>query len=414
MKILILSNNEICYNPRLLKAADFFSDKGCQVTVFNPVTGIASETVYRKVISGKNWEILENDISKRKWASRFRWLFVSILHKCISFQWNVFRSSIGFNYYLNKGLLRASPKLMSPVDFILINLVDNLPFAAGLKKKTGGRLIYDSQEYFKGQYTKYVVPLRDWVNKAEPDFIHEVDILISTTNAMAEQLKKDYQLSIPVIRVRNLPSQLMLKSAGPASLALPEINKDTLLLVWHGMSIYFNNTRGVHILLKAVARCQRKVHLVLQGLIPAEQKVVFETYLRELHLQGKVSLLPPAEPYQIVASLRGYDVGLIGELAQEENQQLTSSNKLFDFLNAGLAVIASDLPGLNETIKEYKTGYTYPSGDYLKLAELIDSLAFDRRTLADFKKKSKDIAEKELFWEHDYDKVWESMLSKRK
>ncbi len=404
MRILILSHNEICYNPRLLKAADYFAEKGWEVIVFNPVTGIASREVYQNAIKNKPWTILENDISRRNTVSSVRWLWVSLINKFIALLWSKTGSKAGFTYFMNKGLIGALSKIKGRYDYILIHLVDNLPFAAGLKQRTGARLIYDSQEYFRGQYRKYAKPLSDWVNLAEPKFISSVDVLLATTNAMLEQLKKDYRLSIPSFRVRNLPSRLMLQ--------LPEFTDDDpsstapLKLVWHGMTIYFNNTRGLTILLKAVANCKTPVHLYLQGLITTEEKAVFENFMKDEPLKGKVSLLAPAEPYEIVNSLVHYDIGLIGELAQEENQMLTSSNKLFDFINAGLTVIASDLPGLKETINEYQCGYSYPSGDFLKMAELIDRLGEDRSLLKQMKLKSRAGSQKGLNWELDYDKVW--------
>ncbi|MBI2270820.1 MAG: glycosyltransferase [Bacteroidetes bacterium] len=410
MKILLISNNEICYNARLLKAADFFSTKGYEVTVFNPVTGISSAEVYKNSIANKNWKIIENDISKRTVNSYARWLYISIINKFISICWNKFRLKFGFIYYMNKGLLGAKRKIESNFDFILIHLVDNLPFAVELKKKTGARLIYDSQEYFRGQYNKYETPLRDWVHLTEPKYISHVDILLATTTVMLRQLTRDYALKIPAFRVRNVPSGLMLSGVKPKT--ENNFENDSVKLVWHGMTIYFNNTRGVHILLKAIAACKSNVKLYLQGLINNEQLIIFNDYVKELKLGNKVTLVPPADPYNIVSSLTKYDIGLIGELPQEENQMLTSSNKLFDFINAGLAVIASDMPGLNETIKEYNIGYTYPSGDSVKMAELIDSLCKNKDQLRNFKDRSSEVSQKELFWEHDYEAVWKEMSSK--
>jgi len=80
MRILIISKNEICYNPRLLKAADYFSEKGCEVEIYNPIVGIATKKIYDESIQGKNWTLIENDISKRSLLIKSRWLFVSFLH----------------------------------------------------------------------------------------------------------------------------------------------------------------------------------------------------------------------------------------------------------------------------------------------------------------------------------------------
>jgi hypothetical protein len=40
-----------------------------------------------------------------------------------------------------------------------------LPFACELAKKTGAKVIYDSQEYFKGQYSELDIQKYSWVKK---------------------------------------------------------------------------------------------------------------------------------------------------------------------------------------------------------------------------------------------------------
>ena len=57
MKVLILCPSEICYNPRLLKAADYFYTKNAEVTVYNAVIGLADEKVYN---ANKKQPFLEN------------------------------------------------------------------------------------------------------------------------------------------------------------------------------------------------------------------------------------------------------------------------------------------------------------------------------------------------------------------
>ncbi|MBL7893045.1 MAG: hypothetical protein JNL63_10470 [Bacteroidia bacterium] len=407
MRILLISCNEICYNTRLLKAADFFYEKGCEVVVFNPITGLASKEIYANTLKTRKWKVLEYDITKRNLKSLLRWMRVSILNKLIQLLWNNFRIQLGFDYYLSKGLLGITGNIKGNYDYILIHLVDTLPLAVKLKKKTGAKLIYDSQEYFKGQYAKYEKHLKDWVTEAETKNIKHVDILLATTNVMRDRIVNEYKLNIPSFRVRNTPSLSMLNHV-----AAKENNSDTskpLLLVWHGMSVYFNNTRGVHILVKAVANCKSNVKLYLQGNINDEQVSVFNGYLNDLKLHDKIFLRPAADPDRIVESLVGYDVGLIGELPEEENQMLTSSNKLFDFINAGLAVIAPDLPGLAETLDEFSIGSKYHTGDYKELALIIDGFALNRDKLNGYKIKSSEIAKQQLYWEFDYKYVWDQM-----
>jgi glycosyltransferase involved in cell wall biosynthesis len=128
-----------------------------------------------------------------------------------------------------------------------------------------------------------------------------------------------------------------------------------------------------------------------------------------LNITNKVTVLPPANPDAIVESLIGYDIGLAGELAAEENQQLTSSNKLFDYIAAGMAIIMPNLLGLAETVNEYKNGMLYEQGNYKQLAESIDYLNMNRKVLLQYKQASINASREELFWENEMQPVMQYM-----
>ena len=144
----------------------------------------------------------------------------------------------------------------------------------------------------------------------------------------------------------------------------------------------------MHILLEAVSRCKTPVELFLQGTITDSNRTKLELMLKELSIQDKVHVLSPADPDLILESLSGYDLGVLGELATQDNQRLTSSNKLFEYIYAGLAILSPDLPGLSETIKEYGVGLLYKQGDSRDLAEKIDALNTDRVLLNKYKEAS--------------------------
>ncbi|MDB9775844.1 glycosyltransferase [Vicingaceae bacterium] len=398
-KILILSHSEICYNARLLKAADFFYSQGWAVTVFNPVIGLARKDTYDEVVDNRPWKVLENDISKRTYKSKFKWFVVSVLHKLVvlsveRLNWVIFQ-----DYYLNKGLILA-PQFDQDVDVVLVHLIDNLPFATRFKKKYGAQIIYDSQEYFVGQYDAFDPKHSKWVKENEKRCMDEVTILLTTTEVMRQQLLADYTFLGPSFRVRNIPTRAQ------SNLMYPDSNSETgpLKLVWHGMGIFLNNRRGLHILLQAVALCKENVVLYFQGNITQEQNKLLDGYIQKYSMGNKVLVKPPANPDQIIDSLKGFDVGLTGELPEEDNQRLTSSNKLFDYLHAGLAVISADTPGLAETVDEYSVGLLYQPGNVEELSHKIDELAADKIKLTAFKEHSK-LAAKELFWETDYKDV---------
>ena len=407
MKVLILVQSEVCYHPRLLKAGDYFHKNNCDVYLYNTIIGLASKNIYQSVIEKRNWKIFATDISKNNFSSKLRWLLASLFFKL-----NIFIASktswyLSFTHGLTKSFLFFPSELRKiQFDYILINLVDALPFASSLAKETGAKVIYDSQEYFKGQYAQLNLQQYNWVKKAEATFVDVCPIILATTNVMKDKLIKDFGVKANFYRVRNVPIK--------ANYFFQNNEQSTLKLVWHGLNIVPENIRGVHILLEAVSVCKTSVNLYLQGNISITNSNLLHKKLLQLNIADKVTIVPPANPDVIVESLLGYDVGLAGELAAEENQQLTSSNKLFEYIAAGMAVIMPNLLGLAETVKEYKNGILYEQGNAKDLANAIDNLNNNRELLIKLKLASLNASKKELFWEHDMEPVFEKMEKLKK
>ena len=169
-KILIISTNEICTNPRLIKSTDFFLNKKCHVTIINTIYGTRANITNEAFLNTRKVNYIENNINKLTLVSKIRWFYVSIVHSFFIILRRNLNPSFIFPFILNKGLINICiPK--ENFDIILINLVDNLPFASLIKKKQKNKplLIYDSQEYFVGQYSCYDVLKYNWVVEAEKD-----------------------------------------------------------------------------------------------------------------------------------------------------------------------------------------------------------------------------------------------------
>ena len=68
---------------------------------------------------------------------------------------------------------------------------------------------------------------------------------------------------------------------------------------------------------------------------------------------------------------------------------------MFDYMMAGLAVLASDLPGLNDVIRRSKGGLLYQSGQSEDLAAKLMKLYADRALLAELAANARSFALRE-------------------
>jgi glycosyltransferase involved in cell wall biosynthesis len=227
-------------------------------------------------------------------------------------------------------------------------------------------------------------------------------VVTTTTQLLADRLTAAFDLPRPALRIRNAPLSATTRpragDSGGRDAARP------VDLVWHGFAVHLTG-RGVDVLLEAVSRCRQPVRLTLQGRLSDVERHRIDAECARLRIADKVRFTPPAHPEAIPASLVGYDVGVIAEPGLDENQRLTSSNKLFECIHAGLAVIAPDLPGLAETISAEQVGVLYRAGDADDLAGTIDRIASDAEARSRLRRRSSEAAA-EITWSRDFVPVW--------
>ena len=398
---LLIASNEICYNPRLLKAADCLIDRGVAVSVFNPVLGNAPDDLYAECVASRRWEVHGVDLSKRSLRSRVDWFGASIASRAALGAWQTIGWAGGFHVVWNRSLL-AFPWHGRRFDLAVVNLVDNLPMAAAIARRSSGALLFDSQEYFAGEASTQSDPRRArWVREAQERYVRAADVVSATTQALADRLTADFRLESPALRLRNAP--LTARTREPRS---PR-PIGAVRLIWHGFAVHLRG-RGIDLLLDAISRCEAPVVLTLQGRLSDAERSQIEGRCRDLGIADAVRFRPPAPPERIVESLEDHDIGVIPEPGLDDNQRLTSSNKLFEYIHAGLAVIAPDLPGLAETVAGEETGVLYPAGDATALAAAIDGLAADGAALRFLQRRSELVAPR-LTWSEDFPAVWQQL-----
>ena len=110
------------------------------------------------------------------------------------------------------------------------------------------------------------------------------------------------------------------------------------------------------------------------------------------HRDGSLVELGRIAPHRVPAYLRSADILLLPNTkVSEESERFTSPIKLFEYLAAGKAIIASDLPSIREILGPENALFV-PPGDARALAEAIQKLANDDTSRAKLAKRSCELA----------------------
>ena len=90
--------------------------------------------------------------------------------------------------------------------------------------------------------------------------------------------------------------------------------------------------------------------------------------------------------------MTGFDIGLIINRPITRNDELVLPNKLFEYMMAGLAVVAPDLPVVGAFVEREGVGVTYPPGDTAAMGGAIRRLAEDPELLRSCRERGRSLA----------------------
>jgi glycosyltransferase involved in cell wall biosynthesis len=150
----------------------------------------------------------------------------------------------------------------------------------------------------------------------------------------------------------------------PAASPLAALRREgETLLVYAGG---FTPNRGLENVVRAMSLLEG-FRLVMVGWGPLEHE------LRSL-ASDRVVFLDPVEPDAVVATVAGADIGLVPYLPIGRNNELAAPNKLFEYLHAGLAVAASDLPDIRNVLEDKDVGAVFDASSPESIARVLTRL----------------------------------------
>jgi glycosyltransferase involved in cell wall biosynthesis len=109
--------------------------------------------------------------------------------------------------------------------------------------------------------------------------------------------------------------------------------------------------------------------------------------------------VPPA---QLPSLLAAHDIGLALEDRSILNRDLTITNKILQYLNAGLAVVATNTAGQREVLAHApEVGVLVSPDDPANYAAALDRLLSERDRLAARQRAARRLAEQIYCWERE-------------
>ena len=256
-----------------------------------------------------------------------------------------------------------------------------------IMKLTGMRLVYDSHELYCD-----MIPAglrRSFFAIFEKMLINFTDALITVNPFIASELRRRYKISKQIHVVLNCPNSQI-----PPSSSQTE-HKSVIVLYHGGLDI----DRGLENLVKASRYFNANIRLVIRG----EGRL--EGQLKELASGASNVRFEKSVPVnEVVQIARSADIGIIPYIATNLNQYYCSPNKLFEYIQAGLAVITSDLPYLKQVVTDNKIGEVCDPQDPIDIAKKINFVS--EKVNLDKYKRNVLLARERYTWNEEKNKLY--------
>lgn len=136
--------------------------------------------------------------------------------------------------------------------------------------------------------------------------------------------------------------------------------------------------KGVDVLLEALARAGGASALIIGGHEAEGDRARLEALAARLGVTRRVTFTGHVEPSRVSALLQRATILALPNPVSALSTHFTSPLKLFEYMAAGRAIVASDLPAIREVLQHERNALLVRPGDPAAMARSIDRLAADR------------------------------------
>lgn len=287
--------------------------------------------------------------------------------------------------------------LFKKCDFLVANDLDTLPANFLIARIKGCPLVYDSHEFFTEVPELINRPLvRGFWLRIERWILPRLKSMITVNESIANEYRKRYGIKVSVVRniplTNNFEENEFLVPPTRNEMGLPE-NKTIFILQGAGINVQ----RGAEELVEAMQYVNNALLLIVGG------GDVLETLKKTavvLHLTDKIKFIDKVPQQKLRRITRLADFGLTLDKDTNLNYRYSLPNKLFDYIHAGLPVIASDLPEIRRIIDHYQIGTVISSHEPKHIAEAMNNAQSNEAAKAIWKQNLKK-AGAELTWESE-------------
>jgi glycosyltransferase involved in cell wall biosynthesis len=255
-------------------------------------------------------------------------------------------------------------------DLVIANDVETLPLAFELKGE--GKVLFDAHEYAPRHFENNLmwrIFFKGMNNYLCQKYIPLAKGMTTVSSGLAEEYEKNFH-------VRPL---ILTNASRYYEVNISEPEKEKIKLIHHGIA---NRARNLELMIDMMELLDDRFTLDLMLMVPGSASANTRNYLQELKDKtanhSRVKIVPPVKSSEIVETINQYDVGVFLIPPINFNYAHTLPNKLFDFIQARLAIAIGPTPDMAAIIRRFDNGIIAEDFTPASLAKKLNSLTAEK------------------------------------
>ena len=296
---------------------------------------------------------------------------------------------------------RATLRISPTADVVHAMAYMGIPVGLALGRRDGAATVYDARDIYVDarNIARLPGPLRSLFAWIERRWARAADRVATVNDPYADVMEGRFGTERPLV-VMNCSSIRPSGAGRPRrfheQLGLPD---DRRVILYHGG---LSPDRGIEQLVEAIPAIPGAV-LVLMGY--GDLEVALRRRAADPASEGRIVVLPAVPPAELIEWVASADVVAMPIQPTTLNHRLTTPNKLFEAIAAGVPVVASDLPGMAPIVRSTGCGVvvdpTDPAALAAALRDILDAPPERRAAL----EAGIRVAQAEYHWERQMDKL---------
>ena len=389
-KILLISSGQPSLNPRLVKEADALANAGYEVSVMYAYWNDWGTRYDKQLLAERKWKAIR--VGGDPEQALFTWFLSRLILKTANY---LLQKTGNYKYFADLAiarssffLKRAAKKLKA--DLYIAHNLGALPAVVKTALRNKKPCGFDAEDFHRQEITDDINSFHFKIcSHLEDKYLPLVNYMSASSPLIADNYAILYNVKVTSIL------NVFTKTSRPPCIN----NNKPLKLFWFSQTIGPN--RGLEIIIEAMGLTKASTELHLLGQLgDGYRRHLFQLAQTSGISKDRIYFYAPVALDEIFNIASQFDIGLASETGFCLNNSIALSNKLFTYIQSGLAVAASNTPAQSVFIHQYpQTGKIYSNP--VELSVILNQYNENRELLGETKKGSFKIGQTQLNWENE-------------